>query len=403
MIKADVVIILDFLEFGGATAMMTDLTKKYVSKNIIIFAGHYPGNNFNLDSTFPKNVELITFPVNFSKPMLFVYLEIIINSFAKSFILQKKVNAQTLLVFNQSSSLVGLLINIKLRFLRKVFIFHGDWPEEFLSKFRFQKYTFFDKITKKIFDFIEKIAIATSYEVIAFSKYSKRILLKKYKKNHSNITLASPSLFSFPKKDSIEAKAEAKTTFLYCSRIEPRKGLDYLIKAILNIDKKTLNSIEVIICGEIMSNNLFLDAFHQLANKTIPPVIKFIPYQKRENLYKLYDQVDCILMPSIAHETMGMVTLEALSRGIPVIGFNNGATPEILSLFETLSGKNLLVKKSSSKNLAYSMIFFSRLTKKQRKRISKEAINVYYKFIESKPSLTQIIHQKFDLQPDKQL
>lgn len=46
-------------------------------------------------------------------------------------------------------------------------------------------------------------------------------------------------------------------------------------------------------------------------------------------LRSAYDAVDAFAMCS-ASETFGMVTLEALSRGVPVIGTNSGGTPELL-------------------------------------------------------------------------
>lgn len=47
------------------------------------------------------------------------------------------------------------------------------------------------------------------------------------------------------------------------------------------------------------------------------------------DLDKIYDQVDCLLMCS-KKEGLGRVTIEAMARGIPVIGYNSGGTIEIV-------------------------------------------------------------------------
>lgn len=54
----------------------------------------------------------------------------------------------------------------------------------------------------------------------------------------------------------------------------------------------------------------------------------FLPYQ--ENISSVFKNLDLFVLPSLS-ETFGTVTIEAMSHGIPVIGTNSGATPEILN------------------------------------------------------------------------
>lgn len=49
-----------------------------------------------------------------------------------------------------------------------------------------------------------------------------------------------------------------------------------------------------------------------------------------QNISKFYDSVDCVLMCS-KNEALGRVTIEAMSKGLPVIGFNNAGTAEIIT------------------------------------------------------------------------
>lgn len=56
--------------------------------------------------------------------------------------------------------------------------------------------------------------------------------------------------------------------------------------------------------------------------------ITIIPYQNK--MEKIYSNTRILLCPSIIDESFGMVALEALSLGIPVIAFRSGALPEVV-------------------------------------------------------------------------
>jgi glycosyltransferase involved in cell wall biosynthesis len=68
------------------------------------------------------------------------------------------------------------------------------------------------------------------------------------------------------------------------------------------------------------------------------------PFMKEMDVF--FSSIDALLMATKA-ETFGMVTLEALAFGVPVIGSNAGGTPELLGqgkfgiLFETLNPLDL--------------------------------------------------------------
>ena len=69
----------------------------------------------------------------------------------------------------------------------------------------------------------------------------------------------------------------------------------------------------------------------------------------RKDIAVFYKSVDAFVMASKA-ESIGMVTIEAMACGTPVIGSNAGGTPELLQfgqlgyLFETLSSTDLATK-----------------------------------------------------------
>jgi glycosyltransferase involved in cell wall biosynthesis len=66
---------------------------------------------------------------------------------------------------------------------------------------------------------------------------------------------------------------------------------------------------------------------------------RFLGWQSQDDLLKLYAQADIFVMPSLT-EAFGVVFLEAMASGLPVIGTRVGGIPEIID-----DGRNgMLVK-----------------------------------------------------------
>ncbi len=73
-------------------------------------------------------------------------------------------------------------------------------------------------------------------------------------------------------------------------------------------------------------------------------------------LADLYRGADVVVVPSLALETFGLVTVEALAAGTPVIGTPTGATPEILRALDP----SLITRNTTSEALADAVVRFAR-------------------------------------------
>ena len=95
-----------------------------------------------------------------------------------------------------------------------------------------------------------------------------------------------------------------------------------------------------------------------MINKTrIKNRVKFIGYVPNQELTDLYSISDCIVIPSQVEEAFGLVALEAMKMGKPVIASNSGALPEVLA-----KDGSIIVNKESNfvHNLASSIEILSK-------------------------------------------
>ena len=143
-----------------------------------------------------------------------------------------------------------------------------------------------------------------------------------------------------PKKFSIPLSQEAARLQLglpqhafiigVLGRIDPKKGQDFLIRAMPAIVKK-LQSAQLLIMGDVTPHegNDYLDSLYALVDKLkLKDRVQFM--QHKQEVIPFYKALDVFAMPSHG-ETYGMVTLEAMASGTPVVGVNRDGTAELLA------------------------------------------------------------------------
>lgn len=138
---------------------------------------------------------------------------------------------------------------------------------------------------------------------------------------------------------------------LYVGRIEQRKGLDFLIEAFRQVLEKDSN-VELHIVGK--GNFDFLtkaySSFLSLNDKVI-----FHGAVSDEELKKIRSEADIYISPAIKGESFGIVLLEAMAVGLPVIAFDNEGYRHVLT--NELSGG--LVERLNVKELANKILEFT--------------------------------------------
>lgn len=132
-------------------------------------------------------------------------------------------------------------------------------------------------------------------------------------------------------------------------RIDEQKGQLFLIKQLAKLREENLD-IELLIVGETTRGagqkymNLLLET---VRNLKLERFVHFHPFLEDTKVF--YNAIDLFAMASKG-ETFGIVTIEAMACGVPVIGTNASGTPEILEngklgfLYEVDNGKDFCQK-----------------------------------------------------------
>ena len=108
----------------------------------------------------------------------------------------------------------------------------------------------------------------------------------------------------------------------YFGKVEKRKGLHLLIKALNNIK---FNYIILNIYGEGDAN---YKKSLKLLKKKNNYTLNF--YKPVSDITKVLDNTDILILPSIQFESFGMVLIEAMRQKVPIICSNSGGMTEIV-------------------------------------------------------------------------
>lgn len=118
---------------------------------------------------------------------------------------------------------------------------------------------------------------------------------------------------------------------LYVGRLIPIKGITVLIKALKLVREKKPNT-KLLVVGS--GKRSYVCHLRSLARRLGVPTL-FTGVVPRRSLPQLYWAGDCFVCPSQGHEAFGLVVVEALSSGLPVVASANGGITEIVAHNQT--------------------------------------------------------------------
>ncbi len=130
---------------------------------------------------------------------------------------------------------------------------------------------------------------------------------------------------------------EDHKTVLFAGRLIPKKGPDILIRAMKHILREYPRCCLVIVGGSWFANRKaspYIKELRQLA-ASISGNIRFTNYVSQAELPLCFAMADVFVCPSQWDEPFGLVNVEAMASGVPVVACSRGGIPEIVKNGET--------------------------------------------------------------------
>lgn len=245
------------------------------------------------------------------------------------------------LFFHQPLSACVVLFSGKCGHIKKIYTCHSLWHEEYLSRESMTSGLFRKKICRMqalARKWMEKRALNGSDRIIALSRYTMEKL-----RNSQGITDKKISVIP----GGVDLKrfkpADDKTiirrrmglppeaVILFTLRnLEPRMGLSGLLQAMEKIVPQTPN-VHLVIGGDGPVKQSLID---QVKRAGLTSQVSFTGFIDEAVLPDYYRMADLFILPTLELEGFGLVTLEAMASGTPVLGTPVGGTQEILKEFD---------------------------------------------------------------------
>lgn len=125
---------------------------------------------------------------------------------------------------------------------------------------------------------------------------------------------------------------QERKLILYVGRLIRIKGVHLLLQVMPEIIKKHPDVCLIIVGGAGYGNNRrtrYVQYLEKLAAR-IPHHVKFIPYISHNRITMWYRAADVVVIPSQDREAFGLVAVEAMASGVPVIASQSGGLKEII-------------------------------------------------------------------------
>jgi glycosyltransferase involved in cell wall biosynthesis len=118
---------------------------------------------------------------------------------------------------------------------------------------------------------------------------------------------------------------ETDSIILYVGKLHPYKDPLTLIKAISVAVEKNAN-LHLVMIGD---GELYTEVKKEISKLNLSSHVRLFRRVDNQTLEMLYDAADMFVLPSV-NEAFGMVLLEAMAFGLPVIASDSGACPEVI-------------------------------------------------------------------------
>ncbi|WP_176229215.1 glycosyltransferase family 4 protein [Candidatus Hakubella thermalkaliphila] len=227
-----------------------------------------------------------------------------------------------------------------------------------------------DKFSLPVCLYWEKLIFRKSKKVLVPSRYTARKIFEKYKLDGDKVEVlpypVDTNLFH-PK----SSKKDEEKYLLFAGRLnDPRKNLSMLLDA-FSIVRRAFPEVKLKLVGDEPDSRLLRKVFELGVGESV----LFCGALSYEELVHLYQNATLFVLPSL-QEGLGIVTLEAMACGIPVVSTRCGGPEDVIE--DGVNG--LLVENNSASKLAEAILKLLRdegLRKRMGKKARQTVVNKY--------------------------
>jgi len=246
-----------------------------------------------------------------------------------------------LMCAHQSLVAFGPLLSSSVRKIPFIYYFHSPWYEEFLVKNqginrRVGKGVKAIALTMR---WLEKRTLLKASKVVVLSDYMHNKVLETYRFPRERIYKIHGGVETdrFSPQDGNNAQAKRsigvpqdKIVFLTVRNLVPRMGLEALIEAFHQ--SNVLKEKGLLLLG---GRGPLEGPLKSLAeNFNLNGSVRFLGHIPDKDLPNTYQGADFFVLPTRKLEGFGLVILEAMASGTPVLGTPVGAIPETIGSFD---------------------------------------------------------------------
>jgi glycosyltransferase involved in cell wall biosynthesis len=232
--------------------------------------------------------------------------------------------------------------------------FYSPWHEEYLIKKRDMtgKTPWSAKAVALLMKRMEKRVLSRAMKIFVLSRYSAEQISAIHRLPKDRVVMIPAGVdldrFDLPEtgRNAVKEKpgiALDKTVFFTVRNLVPRMGIENLIEAFRQ--SSALREKGLLLIG---GEGFLKESLRAMVKDCgLEGAVRFLGRISEGNLPRYYQDADFFVLPTRELEGFGLVILEAMACGTPVLGTPIGAIPETVGLFD----RNLLFEGVRSENM----------------------------------------------------